>query len=124
MPLRSYLKSGEAAKILAGKPFTAYVVCRRYWSVNLKEVRKLGAAQGSEYVDGIRFTYEGGQVRSLLSLLSYFGKGEMRERSLGIKIPPTNLKPDFREEAQAFAIKLADGLGSRNQNPMSKESVT
>jgi hypothetical protein len=54
----------------------------------------------------------------------YFGKGEMRERSLGIKIPPTNLKRDFREEAQAFAIKLADGLGSRNQNPMSKESVT
>jgi menaquinone-dependent protoporphyrinogen IX oxidase len=124
MPLRSYLKSAEAAKILAGKPFTAYVVCRRYWSVNLKEVKKRGIAQGGTYVDGIRFTYEGGQIRSLLSLLSYFGKGEMRERSLGIKIPPTNLKPDFREEAQAFANRLVDGLGSRNQNPMSKESVT
>src|SRR6266508_5786617 len=80
MPLRSYLKSDEAAKVLAGKPFAAYVVCRRYWSVNLKEVRKLGTRQGGEYVDGIRFTYEGGQIRSLLSLLSYFGKGEMRER--------------------------------------------
>jgi hypothetical protein len=90
----------------------------------LKEVKKRGIAQGGTYVDGIRFTYEGGQIRSLLSLLSYFGKGEMRERSLGINIPPTNLKPDFREEAQAFADKLADGLGSGNQNPMSKESVT
>jgi hypothetical protein len=28
-----------------------------------------------------------GQVRSLLSLLSYFGKGENRERYLGVKIP-------------------------------------
>jgi len=110
MPLRSYLKSEDAGKVLAGKPFAAYVVCRRYWSVNLKEVRKLGTAQGGEYVDGIRFTYEGGQIRSLLSLLSYFGKGEMRERSLGIKIPPTNLRPDFGDQAQAFANRLADSL--------------
>jgi flavodoxin len=110
MPLRSYLKSDEARTVLAGKPFAAYVVCRRYWSVNLKEVRKLGTAQGGRFVDGIRFTYEGGQIRSLLSLLSYFGKGEMRERSLGIKIPPTNLKPDFGEQAQAFANELADSL--------------
>jgi menaquinone-dependent protoporphyrinogen IX oxidase len=110
MPLRSYLKSDEARTVLAGKPFAAYVVCRRYWSINLKEVRKLGTAQGGEYVDGIRFTYEGGQIRSLLSLLSYFGKGEMRERSLGIKIPPTNLKPDFGDQAQEFASKLADSV--------------
>jgi hypothetical protein len=110
MPLRSYLKSEEAGKVLAGKPFAAYVVCRRYWSVNLKEVRKLGTKRGGEYVDGIRFTYEGGQIRSLLSLLSYFGKGEMRERALGIKIPPTNLKPDFGDQAEEFANKLADSL--------------
>jgi menaquinone-dependent protoporphyrinogen IX oxidase len=115
MPLRSYLKSDEARTVLAGRPFAAYVVCRRYWSINLKEVRKVGTSQGGEYLDGIRFTYEGGQIRSLLSLLSYFGKGEMRERSLGIKIPPTNLKPDFDEPAHAFANKLADTLGPSQQ---------
>ena len=110
MPLRSYLKSDEARTILAGKPFAAYVVCRRYWSLNLKEVRKLGTSQGGEYLDGIRFTYEGGQIRSLLSLLSYFGHGEMRPRALGIKIPPTNLKPDFDDIAHAFANGIADKL--------------
>src|SRR5207247_319146 len=115
MPLRSYLKSDEARTVLAGKPFSAYVVCRRYWSINLKEVRKLGTRQGGEYLDGIRFTYEGGQIRSLLSLLSYFGKGDMRERSLGIKIPPTNLKPDFDDPAHAFANELADKLGQAQQ---------
>ena len=46
----------------------------------------------------------------MLSLLSYFGKGEMRERSLGVEIPPTNLKPDFPGQAEAFANKLADSL--------------
>ena len=111
MPLRSYLKSAEAGKVLAGKRFAAYVVCRRYWSINLKEVKKLGTAQGGVFTDGTKFQFAGGQVRSLLSLLSYFGKGEMRERSLGVKIPPTNLKPDFAGQAHAFANKLADGLG-------------
>jgi hypothetical protein len=110
MPLRSYLESAEAAQVLAGKPFAAYVVCRRYWSVNLNEVRRRGSALGGRWLEGIRFTYQGGQIRSLLALLSYFGKGEMRERSFGIKIPPTNLKPDFAEQARAFANTLADSL--------------
>jgi hypothetical protein len=112
MPLRSYLESPEAAKVLGGKRFGAYVVCRRYWSINLKEVKKRATAQGGVFIDGIRFTYEGGQVRSLLSLLSYFGKGEMRERSLGIKIPPTNLRPGFEVQAAEFANKLADAVGA------------
>jgi hypothetical protein len=34
----------------------------------------------------------------------------MRERYLGVKIPPTNLKPDFPGQAQSFANKLADSL--------------
>jgi hypothetical protein len=110
MPLRSYLKSAEAGKVLAGKRFAAYVVCRRYWSINLKEVKKLGTAQGAVYAGGTRFQFAGGQIRSLLSLISYFGKGEMAERYLGVKIPPTNLKPDFPGQAEAFAHKLADSL--------------
>jgi flavodoxin len=117
MPLRSYLESDEAGKVLSGKPFSAYVVCRRYWSVNLHEVKRRGIAKGGSYLDGIRFTYEGGQIRSLLSLLSYFGKGEMRERSLGIKIPPTNLKPDFGDQAKAFANELADSVMGKDQAP-------
>src|SRR4051794_30759379 len=112
MPLRSYLKSDDARTVFAGTPFAAYVVCRRYWSVNLKEVKKLGAELGGKYLDGIRFTYEGRQVRSLLSLISYFGTGEMRERSLGIKIPPTNLKPGFEGKASDFANQLADTLAT------------
>jgi hypothetical protein len=110
MPLRSYLKSAEAAKVLAGKRFAAYVVCRRYWSINLKEVRKLATAQGGAYAGGARFQFAGGQIRSFLSLISYFGTGEMRERYLGVKIPPTNLKPDFLGQAKGFANKLADSL--------------
>jgi len=98
--------------VLSGKSFAAYVVCRRYWSVNLKEVRKLGTSLGGQFVEGVRFSFAGGQVRSLVALLSYFGKGEMRERALGMKIPPTNLKPDFGDQARVFANRLADSIES------------
>jgi hypothetical protein len=58
----------------------------------------------------MHFSFAGGQVRSLLSLISYFGKGENRERYLGVKIPPTSLEPDYLEQVGAFAIGLADDL--------------
>jgi menaquinone-dependent protoporphyrinogen IX oxidase len=110
VPVRSFLKSETAGRLLDGKPFAIYAVCRRYWSINLKSVKKLGSKQGGEYVDGTHFVFEGGQIRSLLSLLSYFGKGENRERYLRVKIPPSGLKPDFADEARAFANGLADRL--------------
>ena len=115
VPVRSFLKSDAAGRVLDGKRFAAFVVCRRYWSFNLKAVRKLGTLQGGEWVDGMHFSFAGGQVRSLLSLLSYFGKGENRERYLGVKIPPTNLQPDYLGQAQAFANRMADSLSGEDQ---------
>ena len=41
----------------------------------------------------------------------------LRERYLGVKIPPTNLKPDFTGQAQVFANRLADSLGSGRTTP-------
>jgi hypothetical protein len=110
VPIRSFLESDAAGPLLRGTRFTAYVVCRRYWSINLKAVKKLGTRRGGEYVEGIHFSFAGGQARSLLSLLSYFGKGENRQRYLGVRIPPTNLKPDYSDQAQSFATTLADRL--------------
>jgi hypothetical protein len=110
LPIRSYLESDSAAGVLNGKRFTAFVVCRRYWSFNLNKVRKLGTARGGQYVEGTHWTFAGGQVKSLLSLLSYLGKGERRDRYLGVKIPPTNLHADDLEAARGFASGLADGV--------------
>lgn len=112
VPIRSYLGSDEAKRILDGTRFTAFVVCRRYWRQNLKSVRKVGTRLGGEWVDGTHFTFVGGQIRSFMSLISYFGAGENRERYLGLKIPPSMLKPDYAEQARAFANELADGLGT------------
>jgi menaquinone-dependent protoporphyrinogen IX oxidase len=115
VPIRSWLKSEAAGRILNKTRFATFVVCRRYWGFNLRGVQKLGTERGGEYVDGIHFSFAGGQVRSLLSLISYFGKGENRERYLGVKIPPTNLKPNYLEQARAFAARLADRLPANDR---------
>jgi menaquinone-dependent protoporphyrinogen IX oxidase len=115
MPIRSFLKSDAAGRLLAGKPFAAFVVCRRYSSVNLSAVKKLGVRHGGEYVNGIHCSFAGRQVRSLLSLLSYLATGENRERRLGVRIHPTSLKPDYQVEPHAFAHQLADGLAGAGE---------
>jgi menaquinone-dependent protoporphyrinogen IX oxidase len=110
VPIRSYLKSGAAAHVLNHKRFTGFVVCRRYWSINLRAVKKLGAAQGGDYITGSHWAFAGGQIKSLLSLLSYLGSGENRKQYLGVKIPLTNLQADDLQDARTFASGLADQL--------------
>jgi menaquinone-dependent protoporphyrinogen IX oxidase len=114
VPIRSYLKSDAASRILGGTRFAAFVVCRRYWGINLRAVKKLGTAQGGVYVDGAHWAFAGGQIKSLLSLLSYLGKGENRDKYLGVKIPPTNLQSHDLEQARSFAGGLADRLTAGN----------
>ena len=65
---------------------------------------------GGIWLDGIHFTYAGGQVQSLLSFVSYVATGEYRARYLGVRIPPTNLRPGYQVEARSFADRLADRL--------------
>jgi menaquinone-dependent protoporphyrinogen IX oxidase len=108
MPIRSFLKSEVAKRILKGKPFASFVICRRYWGNNQNTVRKLGVKNGGTFVGGIHFVYAGGQVMSMLSLLSFLGSGEHRDRYFGVKIPQTNLPPDFLSPTRAFAHGLAD----------------
>jgi hypothetical protein len=71
LPIRSFRMSDAAARVLAGKRFAAFVVCRRYWRGNLKSLRKLATAHGGQYVQETHFVAAGGQIRSLLSLISY-----------------------------------------------------
>jgi menaquinone-dependent protoporphyrinogen IX oxidase len=110
MPMRSFLKSDEARKLLDGKPFAVFVVCRQYWQGNFAAVRELAEQQGGRYVDGIHFTYPGDPLRSMLSLTSYLGSGRYRKKYLGVRIPSTNVQPEQLEQTRSFAAALADRL--------------
>jgi hypothetical protein len=115
VPIRSFLESDTATRVLNGKPFAAAVCCRRYWKHNLKTVRRLGTERGGVFAGGIHFRYQGGQVRSLLSLISYLGTGEYRERYLGVKIPPTNIQEHHLQAARKFADGLANRLAGTGE---------
>jgi len=120
MPMRSFLESSEAGKLLSGKPFAVFVVCRRFWLENLTAVRELAQRQGGRFVDEIHFTYPGDTVRSMLSLTSYLGSGEYREKYLGVRIPPTNVQPDQLEQTRKFAATLADRVFAQDRDAFSE----
>ena len=104
MPIRSYLKSPAAKSVLDGKPFAAFSVSRRYWKGNMKDVRKLGEANGGRWLGETHFLAAGGQVKSMLSWLGYMKHGEPQERVFGMKMPPPNLKPEFEQQARSSSI--------------------
>jgi flavodoxin len=108
MPIRSYLESPAARAILDGTPFAAVSISRRYYSVNLRQQRKLGEKNGGRFTDKTHYVVAGGQVKSMLSWLGYMKHGEPQERVMGLKMPPPNLKPDFEEQTEEFVDGLVD----------------
>ncbi len=108
--MRTFMESDTAKQILKGKPFATVICCRRYWKHNFKTLQRKGEACGGDFVDGIHFAYEGGQVHSLLALLSYLGKGTYNEKYMGVKIPPTNIQEYHLDQARQFGKKLATQL--------------
>jgi hypothetical protein len=116
MPIRSYLESPGAKAVLNGKPFACASISRRYYSINLGQLRKLGEKNGGRFTDKTHFVVAGGQVKSMLSWLGYMKHGEPQEHVLGMKMPPPNLKPDFEEQARSFVNGVADQvLGTRGE---------
>src|SRR5262245_29238695 len=108
MPIRSYLESPAARTVLAGKPFATASISRRYYSINLRQQKKLAEQAGGRFVDKTHFVVAGGQVKSMLSWLGYMKHGEPQERVMGLKMPPPNLKPDYEEQASTFVQGLVD----------------
>jgi flavodoxin len=108
MPIRSYLESPAAKAVLDGKPFATASISRRYFSINLRQQKKLAEQAGGRFVDKTHFVVAGGQVKSMLSWLGYMKHGEAQERVMGLKMPPPNLKPDFEEQAESFVDEVAD----------------
>ena len=110
MPIRSYLESPEAKTILSGKPFACASISRRYFSINLGQQKKLAEKDGGRWVDKTHFVCARGQVKSMLAWLGFMKHGEPQKRVMGLKMYPPNLKPDFEQQAKAFADGLVDSV--------------
>ena len=108
MPIRSYLESPGAQAVLNRKPFATASISRRYYSINLRQQRKLAERAGGRFIDRTHLVVAGGQVKSMLSWLGYMKHGEAQERVFGLRMPPPNLKPDFEDQARRFIDGVAD----------------
>jgi flavodoxin len=108
MPIRSYLEAPEAKATLSGKPFVGVSVSRRYFGVNLRQLKKLGERSGGRWIDNTHFVVAGGQVKSMLSWLGYMKHGEPQQRVFGLNVPPPNLQPDYEEQARRFINSVVD----------------
>lgn len=69
MPIRSYLESPEAKTVLSGKPFACASISRCYYSINLGQMKKLGAKNGGRWTDETTLRCRGrsGQIHALVA---------------------------------------------------------
>jgi flavodoxin len=124
MPIRSYLESPSAKAALDGTPFATASISRRYYSINLRQQRKLAEAAGGRFLDKTHFVVAGGQVKSMLSWLGYMKHGEPQERVMGLKMPPPNLKPDYEEQAATFVEELVTSVSDTSAATAAYEEVS
>ena len=102
-PVRSFLESTDAARLLGGSPFAVIVVCRRLWENNLAIVRRLGEAAGGRFVDALAVVHNGGNVGSLVQTTTYMMRsGSGRRHLLGVPLPQYGLSPDSLEKIAPF----------------------
>ncbi len=106
LPIRTWLKSDAAGKVLKGKPFGAFSTSRRYWKHNVGEVEAFGKEVGGTWIDETHFVAQGNQVQSMMSWLSYMSGFGWVDKLF--RLPPTNLKPGFETQAQEYANRVAD----------------
>jgi len=106
LPIRSYLKSPAAKKVLDGKPFAGFSTSRRYWHYNVGNIRRFGEADGGRWIAETHFVAKGNQVQSMLAWLSYMSGFTYFNKML--RLPPTNLQSGFEAQARQFAELLAE----------------
>jgi hypothetical protein len=117
MPIRSYLPSPAARVVLDGTPFATVSVSRRYYRFNLGQQKELAEKAGGRYTDKTHFLVAGGQVKSMCAWLGYMKHGEPQERVMGMKMPPPNLKPDYKEQSRRFVDGLVGSVLERSPAP-------
>ncbi|MET0545342.1 MAG: hypothetical protein ABWZ40_03445 [Caulobacterales bacterium] len=108
-PIHSFLQSPQAAKLLAGKPFGVYIICRRLWTNNLDVVRKRGEALSGRFVGGEAFMHPGSDTASLIQTISYLWRaGPAWKSILGFKLPAYGLSTEAIARLPQFTEVLLE----------------
>ena len=110
MPIVSFLRGEAAGRLLRGRPFAVFVVCRGAWANNLRIVRMLGERAGGTPVESEAFCFSGTTLQSALTFINYLQTGVNRDRYWGVRIHAFGVPQAGLTAAQAFARRLADRL--------------
>lgn len=112
MPIVSFLKTPDAERLLRGKNFAVFTVCRKIWRNNMRRVKKLARAQGGTFVEGATFCFQGNDLQSALSFISYMQHDANLDRFAGVKIYKFGVSAEGIAKAKEFAHTLAVRLAT------------
>lgn len=106
LPLATFLKSTPAQRLFQDRRFAVFAVCRAFWRANVRTVKRLARRAGGEFADAAAFVFQGNQIQSMFSFLSYLQRGTDQPRYLGCRIYPFGVTADGIDHARSFAETL------------------
>jgi menaquinone-dependent protoporphyrinogen IX oxidase len=120
LPVASFLATPAAHHVLAGTPFAAFVVCRGFWRVNRRRVRRLGGQAGGRWLGGAGFTFDGHFGRTMHSFLhSQVTGGVPHQRFLGMLPGPAGLSAETLNRARDFGLTMARAAAPADDKELS-----
>jgi hypothetical protein len=118
LPVTAFLKGGDAARLLKGRPVVTLVACRNMWLSAQATVAGLVAAAGGELRDHIALVDQGPALATFITTPRWVLSGR-RDAFLGM--PPAGVAPDDIRGAGRFGRALAHALDhdrERSRAPM------
>lgn len=108
-PISSFLQTPAAHQILhGGTPFGAFLVCRGFWRINRKRVRRLGERAGGRFVGGQGFTFDGHLARTMHTFFhSQLTGADPDQKLLGIRAARYGLSDATLARARDFGRATA-----------------
>ena len=110
LPIVSFLQTPAAGPLLQDKRFAVFTVCRKIWWNNMRRVKKMARKQGGTFVDGAAFCFQGSDLQSALSFISYMKNDANLDRFWGFKIYEFGVPDEGIAKAKEFARELGAGL--------------
>ncbi|MEZ5653715.1 MAG: dialkylresorcinol condensing enzyme [Burkholderiaceae bacterium] len=107
MPATAFLRTPQAARLLAGKPVVTVIACRNMWMLAHRRMQQMLATLGARHLDNVVLTDEAPTLVTLLTTPLWLLTGRKQPISW---LPPAGVASVEIERSTRFGHALRDAL--------------
>jgi len=112
IPITTFLKSKEAAKVMKGTPVVTVIGSRNMWVNAQEDIKKMISLNGGHLVGNISLRDRHNSLASVITIIYWMGTGK-KDRYLRI-FPKPGISDEDIEHAKRFGKPILDAINTKN----------